>query len=111
MVRATAVEVVKKWGGTYPSGWTAASVGNICTQVDEEMNAKTGTALSTTNAEVLEFANMLVFRRVNHGRWAAGDLGGNEPVVWTQEMIDWFNRLSTSSTYDGARHIKGQGSS
>lgn len=113
MVRATAAEVVKKFGGTYPAGWDATSVGNVCTQVDEEMNAKAGTALSTTDTEVIEFANMLVYRRVLHGIWASGPIhmGTPEPVVWTQEIQEWFERLQTSTTYKGAYYIKNQESS
>lgn len=109
MVRATAAEVVKKFGGSYPAGWDATSVGNLCTQVDEEIDAKAQpSTLSTTNTQVVEFANMLVYRRVVHGIWAAGPMKSPEPAVWTKEMKEWFDALLTDTEEDSVSVLKMQ---
>lgn len=106
MVRATAVEVVKKWGGVYPPGWDVTSVGLICTQVDAELDAKASPSVFGTTTNFVEFANMLVFRRVNHGRWASGNMNTNEPFVWTSEMEEWFQSLLTDTTEDSVTSVK-----
>lgn len=109
MVRATAAEVVKLFGGSYPAGWDATSVGNICTQVDEEIDAKAQpSSLSTSDTQVVFFANMLTYRRVIHGIWASSDQSTPEPVVWTQELYEWFDRLLTDTTHDAITTVKMQ---
>jgi hypothetical protein len=114
MTRATATEVVKKWGGTYPPGWDATSVGNVCTQVDAEIDGRASPSTFGTSTNFAEFANELVYRRVNHANWSAagGILTGHvEPVVWTQDLKDWFNALLTDTTEDTMTTIKLQDSS
>lgn len=105
---ATAAEVVKKWGGSYPAGWDATSVGNVCTQVTAEIAAKASPSTWPTGTNADEFANELVFRRVNHGRWAAGHMDTPEPKVWDQELEDWFQNLLTDTTDDALTTIKMQ---
>jgi len=111
LVRATAAEVVKKWGGTYPAGWDATSVGNVCTQVDAEIDAKASPSTFGTGTNEVEFANTLVFRRINNMRWAAGPMNVPEPVVWTTEMEEWFQRLLTDTTADAITTVKLQDTS
>jgi hypothetical protein len=114
MVRATAVEVVKKWGGTNPPGWDATSVGNVCTQVDAEIDGRASPSVFGTSTNFAEFANELVYRRINHANWSAagGVLSGSpEPRVWSEDLVDWFNALLTDTTTDTITTIKLQDSS
>ena len=112
MVRATAAEVVKKWPkGAYPASWDATSVGHICTQVDAEIDAKARPSVFGTGTNHIEFANMLAFRRCNHGTWAGGQMQTMEPNVWTREMEEWFQSLLTSTDLDSVATVKSQGDS
>ena len=107
MVRATAAEVVKKWpGGNYPPPWDATSVGNVCTQVDAEIDGRASPSTFGTGTNEIEFANELVFRKCNYGRWAAGNMTTPAPPVWDQFMIDWFDALLQSTTYDAVTTVK-----
>ncbi len=105
MARATYAETVKKWGGVDPGGWDSSSIGDVCTQTDAEIDAKASPSTFGTGTDHTEFANMLAYRRVNHGRWSAGDMMTAEPVVWTREMEDWFQRLLTDTTVDSVGSI------
>ena len=59
MVRATAAEMVKFFGGTYPPGHDATSFGNIATLSDSFINAYCLPAtLSTTGTDEIAAANM-----------------------------------------------------
>ena len=107
MVRATAAEVVKKWPkGAYPASWDVTSVGDICTQVDAEIDAKASPAIFLTGTAHSEFANMLAYRRCNHGTWAGGNMQEPEPTVWTREMEDWFQSLLTDTTIRRTTTVK-----
>ena len=100
MVRATAAEVVKLFGNTYPPGWTATTVGYICDSVDDELDEY---ELSTSDQGAIALANQLVYRRVIHAIWAAAGgilTGHNEPKVWSQDLIDWRDRLADEETYE-----------
>ena len=110
MVRATAAEVVKKWGGNYPAGWDATSVGNVCTQIDAELDGRASPATFGTGTNEVEFANEYAFRKINMQRWAAGNMTQPPPPhPWGEDMRDWFNALLTNTTYGGIRYIKQQG--
>ena len=107
MVRATAAEVVKKWPkGVYPASWDVTSVGDICTQVEAEIDAKARPSVFGTGTNHSEFANMLAFRRCNHGTWAGGNMSAPEPSVWTREMEAWFQNLLTDTTHDSVTTVK-----
>lgn len=111
MVRATAAEVVKKFGGTYPAGWDATSVGNICTQVDAELNGKASPSTFGTGTNEVEFANELAFRRTNYGIWASGDMTSPAPPLWDEHMETWFQALLTDTTEDAITTVKMQDTS
>ena len=107
MVRATAAEVVKKWGGNYPAGWDATSVGNACTQADAEIDGRAGSSTFGTDTNEIEFANELVFRKVNFARWAAGNMTQPPPLrPWDEDMMNWFAALLTDSTEGPLRTVK-----
>ena len=111
MVRATAAEVVKKWNNTYPSGWDATKVGYICTQVDAEIDGFANPSTFGTGTNEIEFANELVFRKVNYDIWAAGDRSDSMPSVWDSHMEHWFQNLLTDTTHDAITTIKMQDTS
>lgn len=111
MVRATVAEVKKLFGGTLPPNWsTEANVTNLCGQVDYELEGKAAPhSLSSTDTAVVQLANELVYRRMIHADWAHG--GGHvsgmpEPVIWTREMLERFDRILTDSSYKGATYLK-----
>ena len=107
MVRATAAEVVKKWGGSYPAGWDATSVGNICTQMDAEIDGRASPSTFATGTNHVEFANEAVFRRINFARWAAGNMTQPPPPrPWDDDMLSWFNALLTDTTHDSISYLK-----
>ena len=100
MVRATAAEVVKLFGNTYPPGWTSTTVGYICDIVDDELDEY---ELSTSDQGAITLANLVVYRRVIHSQWAsAGGIltGMNEPKIWTQDLIDLRDRLADEGTHE-----------
>ena len=108
MVRATAVEVVKRWAGTYPAGWDATSVGYICTQVDAEMDSMSHPDTLGTGTNEVWLANEIAYRRVIHGIWASGPMVTEEPRIWTHDLRDMFNRLGTITSKGGIGTMKGQ---
>ena len=100
MVRATAAEVVKLFGNTYPAGWDATTVGYLCAIVDDELDEY---GLSASDQGAVTLANYLVYRRIIHATWAAagGILSGqNEPKVWTDDLVELKNRLAEHGTYE-----------
>ena len=112
MVRATAAEVVKKWPkGAYPPSWDATSVGNVCTQVDSEIDGRASPAAFGTDTNHIEFANELAFRKCNYGTWAAGRMSAPAPPVWDSLMIDWYNSLLTDTEEKFSAILKRQESS
>lgn len=107
MVRATATEVVKKWGGVYPPPYDATSVGNICTQADAELDARAAPSTLGTGTNEAEFANEYVWRKINYMRWAAGPMRTPAPLnPWSEDMQLWFNRLLSNTTKDSTTTVK-----
>ena len=105
MVRATVAEVKKLYGGTCPPNWADAAVTALCTSIDYHLDGKTAPdTLSTTDVNVIQLANELVYRWMNNADWAtsggASD-GRNEPVIWTRDLLDRLQRLSSTSTFKG----------
>ena len=112
--RATVAEVKKMWGGTLPANWTTeADVTNLCGQVDEEVDSKTyPVVLSTSDATVAQLCNEVVYRRMIHANWAhRGGPPAEEPVIWTQDLLDRLAQLSRDSTEGTAGYMKMQADS
>lgn len=106
MVRATSTEVTKLFGGTLPPGWVGGTlVSDVCTQMDYHLDSKTApNTLSTSSNAVKQLANELVYRWIIHSIWGSG--GGPlsdspEPPIWTTDMLDRLERLSTDTTFKG----------
>ena len=90
MVRATAAEILKLFGGTYPPGHDATSFGDFAAQVDSELDmmALPGT-LSTSGTNEVALANREAYRLVLHSLWAAA--GG--PLSGAPEPLSLYNRV------------------
>jgi hypothetical protein len=107
MVRATAAEVLKLLGGTYPAGFNATNVGNMCAEADYELDdfalANYNTTLSTTDTAVISIANNVVVRKVIHAQWLHAPIAtrGPEPEIFTQHIRDRIEAHLGSTTYDG----------
>jgi len=109
VVRATYAEVKKKFGGVDPNAaWDETAIGNLCTQVDAELDGRASPSTFGTGTNEIEFANELVYRKITANLRM---FDATPYVVWTQDMRDWFNSLLKSTTYDGIKVIKGQDSS
>lgn len=105
MVRASAAEVVKLFGGTYPAGWDATSVGNLCTQMDAILDGKATPATFGTGTNDVVFANVCCYRWIRDLQKDLDDT--SESQWWDREMQDWFDSLLTSTTHDSAVAIDG----
>ena len=108
MVRATAAEVLKLWGGTFPAPWDNTSVGNLCAQMDAMIDGRATPSTFGTGTNDVFFANSLVYRWMVNSNWAAGGAQPPEPVVWTRDIEEWFQQLLTSTTHDAIVSIKMQ---
>ena len=112
MVRATAAEVVKLIGGSYPAGWDATSVGNLCPDADYALDGYVKkyykTSLSTTDNEVISIANAIVVRKMVSANWVQGGSQGSEPVIFTQEIRDRIAAVCADTTSDGITYVKMQ---
>lgn len=90
MVRATYARVLVRLGGTYPAGFDATSVGNLCTSADYLLDGYTNPdTLSTTDNEVLELAVDVVISMMAEASWlqAGGYMSGKpKPEVFTTEL-------------------------
>lgn len=111
MVRATAVEVVKMLGATYPPNWDATSVGNLCTLVDYVLDGKTYPDVLGSSTEVKQLANEVVIRYMTYGDWVHDGREGEEPVIWTRDLLDRLDQLSTDATLGQAAYMKMQADS
>jgi len=108
MVRASAAEILKLFGGTYPPGHDATSFGNFAAQTDAELDmmALPGT-LSTTGTNEVALANREAYRFVLHSLWAAagGTLSGAiEPLslyntAYYKHVQGQVRKLQASTTY------------
>ena len=89
MVRATAAEMLKLFGGIHPPGHDATSFGNFAAQTDSELDmmALPGT-LSAAGTNEVALANREAYRLVLHSLWAAagGVLSG------APEPLSLYNR-------------------
>ena len=110
MVRATAAEMLKLFGGTHPPGHDATSFGNFAAQVDAELDMMAlPSTLSATGTNEVALANREAYRMVLHSLWAAagGTLSGQqEPLslynrVYYNHVQDQVRKLLASTTYGG----------
>jgi hypothetical protein len=104
--RATAAEVLKLCGGTFTPPWDNTSVGNLCTQIDAEIDGRASPNTFGTGTNHQFFANYLVYRHMIHSNWAAGGAQPPEPYIWTRDVEDWFQRLLTNTTTKGTTYVK-----
>ena len=105
MVRATAAEMLKLFGGTHPPGHDATSFGNFAAQTDALLDTKAlPSSLSTTGTNEVAFANRKAVDLVIWSLWASagGPLSGQpEPAIWTQDDNDQLSQLLHDTTADG----------
>lgn len=103
MVRATAAEMLKLFGGKYPPPHDATSFGNFAAHVDAELDmmALPGT-LSTTGTNEVALANREAYRLVLHSLWAAagGVLSG------MPEPLSLYNRAYYTHVEDQVRKLQ-----
>ena len=105
MVRATAAEILKLFGGVHPPPHDATSFGNLAAQIDTLMDTEAlPGVLSTTGTLEVALANRIGFNLVNWSVWglAGGDLSGKpEPVVMTEGIKKEIKQLLMDPTEDG----------
>lgn len=105
MVRATAAEILKLFGGSYPAGHDATSFGNFAAQADAILDTYALPAtLSATGTNEVALANRVAANLVLHSLWAvAGGVltGKPEPVILTRDMKEDITQLLYDSTVDG----------
>jgi len=114
MVRATAAEVLKLFGGVYPPGHDATSFGNYAAHTDAELDmmALPG-ALSTTGTNEVALANRECYLIILHSLWASagGTLSGMpEPISiynprYYKEVKSMVLKLLAGTTYGGTTTI------
>ena len=107
MVRATAAEVLKLFGGTYPPGTSAANITDLLTDadyiIDGYVRKHYKSSLSTTDMAVIHMANQIVARLGMRILWyqAGGVLSGTpEPEMLTSEMKDIIESMVADTTTD-----------
>lgn len=105
MARATAAEMVKLFGGTYPAGHDATTFVTFITQADSIIDTLALPAvLSTTGTNEIALANRIAVHLVHRSMWlqAGGVLSGvSEPPWVPEELRDMLNHLAASANYDG----------
>jgi hypothetical protein len=105
MVRATAAEMLKLLGGTYPPGHDATSFGNFAAQADSILDTKAlPSTLSVSGTNEVAFANRKAVDLVMRALWlsAGGILSGQpEPRMWTQDDDITLAQLLHDTTADG----------
>lgn len=104
MVRATAAEMLKLMGGTYPPGHDATSFGNFAAQTDALLDTMAlPSTLSTTGTNEVAFANRKAVELVVRALWfsAGGTLSGSpEPPLWTAQDDVTLSLLLHDTTLD-----------
>jgi len=115
MVRATAAEMLKLFGGAHPPGHDATTFGNFAAQVDAELDmmALPATNLSTAGTKEVALANREGYRLVLHAIWAAAGgvlCGQQEPLsLYNAQYYDHVKKqvlkLLAGSTYGGTTTV------
>jgi len=102
MVRATAAEMLKLFGGTYPPGHDATSFDNFAAQADSILDTEALPAtLSTTGTNEVALANRIAVQLVIWSLWmsAGGPLSGQpEPPLFTKDMKVSLEQLLAGTT-------------
>jgi hypothetical protein len=105
MVRATAAEMLKLFGGIHPAGHDATSFGDFADQADAILDTESLPAtLSASGTNEVALANRIACRLVLHSLWmsAGGSLSKDiEPVVLTRQIKAELKQLLHSTTEDG----------
>ena len=109
MVRATAAEILKLFGGVYPPGHDATSLGNFAAQADAELDmmALPSILLSTTGTKEVALANREGYRFTLHAIWSsAGGVLTGQPEPISLYNVQYYNhvekqvkKLLASATY------------
>jgi len=107
MVRATAAEVLKLFGGSYPPGTSAANIGDLLADadyiIDGYVKKHYRDALSIADTSIIHMANQIVARLGMRILWyqAGGVLSGTaEPEMLTIEMKDLIDSLLADTSAD-----------
>lgn len=109
MVRATAAEVLKLFGGVYPPGTDVTNIGNLCADMDYHVDGYIkkmyNTSLSTTDTSVIYVCNMGVAQLGMLILWyqAGGPLSGQpRPPILTDEMKEILDASISATDEDHA---------
>ena len=90
MVRATAIEMLKLFGGVHPPPHDATSFGAVCPHADALIDAYVyPCTVSTTSTVALGVANRVAVHIINHSLWIAAGAeltGVPMPVMLTREV-------------------------
>jgi hypothetical protein len=101
MARATAAEMLKLFGGTYPPGYDATNFVTFAAQADAILDTEALPAtLSTTGTNEIALANRIAVNLVHRSIWlgAGGILSGfPEPVYFTDDMKRQLEQLLAST--------------
>lgn len=104
MVRATAAEMLKLFGGVHPPPHDPTSFGNLAAQADAIMDTEAlPGVLSTSGTNEVALANRLAYNLVMNSLWglAGGDLSGKpEPVVLTNQIKADIRQLLMDAVED-----------
>lgn len=105
MVRASAAEMLKLFGGTYPPGHDATSFGNLAVYADALIDGYSLPAVCpTVGAPIVGVANRIAVHLVQKAMWlsAGGILSGQEPpVIMTKDLKDIIDKVNMDTTADG----------
>lgn len=109
MVRATAAEVLKLFGGVYPPGTDATNIGNLCAKADYHIDGYAKkhykTDLSTTDTSIIYAANLTVAQLGMQLMWyqAGGKLSGqSRPPILTDEVKEIIDASMSATDEDHA---------
>ena len=103
--RATAAEVLKLFGGSYPPGTDATNIGDLLAQADYHMDGYAkkyySTTLSTTDTSIIYAANITVAQLGARIMWYQAGAGLSltaQPPVLTDEVIFLIDASLIDST-------------
>jgi len=112
VVRATAAEVLKLFGGVYPPGTDATNIANLCADADYHLDgyakSKYKTDLSTTDTSIIYAANLTVAQLGMRLMWyqAGGQLSGQPtPPILTEEVKELIDASMSATDEDHATTI------
>lgn len=105
MVRATAAEV-EDLLGTYPAGWNATNVAEVCNSAFIKLNAWVKKYYDTdisgnTDDDWTDIENELVVNMIHRAN-KVHENADILPLLFTQELKDLIDAAMTDTTFDGA---------